>query len=1070
MGITLLVNPSNPYPVSPITRPNHQYSPYTFSCIFANTLIHCVYLPPSLSTDKAMDILDSLPLEHSNTTNTIICGDFNARLGTMVGDATATVRGYKLRIWMESLGLYLWNAELAKGAPTFINHNGSSIIDLFFSTQRLLNAAMIIQDEVSLDSDHKITHLIFDSNQPPPQQKPPPRRQWKLYKLSDPKARQNYIDHFSTNIRELTYTLDNLVESANPQPNIDELTKQLNDALYTSLDTALGAKTPSAKPARQKWFRNNDIQKAINHREYCYRKWRKASGLNKLHWWIKHQEARAHVRLKVNKRRGETWRKFCSKLDNGDFNKALATISKIKRNRTLQPTYTHPEGPDMAAQKMADHLQAVFSGNLMHEQTPTIPINVPPHNTNNDTTNPTMTNDDTKPFTTEQVSKAIERLPTNKAPGADHIRSEMIKPIIHLVAPPITSLFNLCWRTSQVPTLWRIAQVIPIYKHKGTPDEPANYRPISLTSVFRKLLETCLHQELVDLGPPLDIVQGGFRAHRSALDQARCLHELSIRHKKHHGSPPVLVFLDIKSAYDTVDRRIIWQALTPHISTCFLALLKKLFDDVFIEVLLSNSTSAQFQPVTGVLQGSVLSPTLYSYYIDSLPKFVREAEIEMDPDFQHNPCTTIDGNIINSLLYADDVVIIGTWQSIPHLLAACERHSTLLGYRWNPTKCVLLSAEEKPQGQRDPTLYDVPIPSDNSFPYLGVPFKANGTLDPETLIHTRTQKALSSMRILRAVGSRPSGFGRILACRMYRQFIRPKMEYGLAIQTIGKRLSNVLDNAQSNSIRMIYGASTRASTQVMCHMANLPRMEDRITILQAKFILRAHNQPEDSLITQLRRIITRRRTQTKSWSSLLRTNIIWSELPSPRSNTNRIQMKGAIRIFLQNRLQIYKNRRGTKLLNACRPNNGIDPILWLPMSTAERSRCVRWRIGWLPGGKPRACPRCHEQKGTTRPHLIKCINMHIRLEIHYSIEDPISWIFNHLPKSRPRKTTIRHYWQSIWPTVCLILDELEHIQHPEYQPNSAYSENNPGHHLVQWLSQELPHTPSPTGPSQSASR
>ncbi|KAI7874972.1 hypothetical protein K492DRAFT_168634 [Lichtheimia hyalospora FSU 10163] len=155
----------------------------------------------------------------------------------------------------------------------------------------------------------------------------------------------------------------------------------------------------------------------------------------------------------------------------------------------------------------------------------------------------------------------------------------------------------------------------------------------------------------------------------------------------------------------------------------------------------------------------------------------------------------------------------------------------------------------------------------------------------------------------------------------------------------------------------------------------------------------AHNQPLDSLITKLRRIVTERRTRTSSWRSLLSSNVIWMELSSPRSTTSRIQMKGAIPIFLHNRLQIYKNRRGTKFLNACRPNNGTDPILWLSMSTIERSRCVRWRIGWLRGGKPRVCPRCHEPKGTTRPHLIQCLNMHTRLKRHNNIEDALSWIF-----------------------------------------------------------------------------
>ncbi|KAI8969927.1 hypothetical protein BDF20DRAFT_802430, partial [Mycotypha africana] len=40
----------------------------------------------------------------------------------------------------------------------------------------------------------------------------------------------------------------------------------------------------------------------------------------------------------------------------------------------------------------------------------------------------------------------------------------------------------------------------------------------------------------------------------------------------------------------------------------------------------------------------------------------------------------------------------------------------------------------------------------------------------------------------------------------------------------------------------------------------------------------------------------------------------------------------------------------SKLLSACRTSISLDPILWLPMTSEERNRCLRWRLGWLPGG------------------------------------------------------------------------------------------------------------------------
>ncbi|KAG0803582.1 hypothetical protein G6F26_013477 [Rhizopus arrhizus] len=268
----------------------------------------------------------------------------------------------------------------------------------------------------------------------------------------------------------------------------------------------------------------------------------------------------------------------------------------------------------------------------------------------------------------------------------------MLLPVVKDIVPVLTALYQLCWRWSSVPKSWCVAQIVPIYK-KGDPLDPANFRPISLTSILRKLLELCLQSSLEDSAPPLDIVQGGFRRRRSALDQALCLHELCRQHAEDHfGEPPVLAFLDIKSAYDTVDRAVIWRALETHVAEPMLGILQSLFDNVSVQVLLGGHSSRSFWPRTGVLQGSILSPFLYSIYINGLPSVLRSVVIPTSsrvfdsmPRFEHS------GLWLNSLLYADDVVIIGAPDTMPRLLRAAENHSRSLGYRWNPAKCVVLN-------------------------------------------------------------------------------------------------------------------------------------------------------------------------------------------------------------------------------------------------------------------------------------------------------------------------------------------------------------------------------------------
>ncbi|KAG1516921.1 hypothetical protein G6F45_010882 [Rhizopus arrhizus] len=362
------------------------------------------------------------------------------------------------------------------------------------------------------------------------------------------------------------------------------------------------------------------MQETFNLKEFYYKKWRKAQGLNSLKYWLFHQETKARLRRMILQRRKETWRQFCDQMEQGEYTKAIAKFCKIRKNRTLKPSFSTIEGPQHAANVMASHLQSIYSRHLLQEADRTLPS----------LGNPTTPFEiETCPITLEDIHTSLKRLPPKKAPGIDHVRQEMLIPIQNQLAPILLFLFRLCWAWSYTPVNWRITQVVPIYK-KGDPCEPGNHRPISLTSIFRKLLEFCLQHFLADCSPPLDLAQGGFREARSSLDKALCLAEICTILRRHHSITPVLAFLDIKSAYDTVDRCYIWKNLENNSPAPLIGLLRNLFDEVQIEVLLNNAASSRFSPVTGVLQGYILSPFLYSIYINDLPKLLRPQPLEDD--------------------------------------------------------------------------------------------------------------------------------------------------------------------------------------------------------------------------------------------------------------------------------------------------------------------------------------------------------------------------------------------------------------------------------------------------------
>ncbi|KAG1151011.1 hypothetical protein G6F37_006521 [Rhizopus arrhizus] len=468
---------------------------------------------------------------------------------------------------------------------------------------------------------------------------------------------------------------------------------------------------------------------------------------------------------------------------------------------------------------MAQHLERIFAGDLLPNSTDTTT------STDAAPVVPELFDVASCSITIDDVNEDIKSLPRKKAPGVDHLTIEMLAPITEILTPILAYLFQLCWRWSPVT-------------------DPGNFRPISLTSIFRKILEKCLYIDLLDQSPTLDIAQGGFREARSTLDQALCLAEICTVLRKHYDINPTLAFLDIKSAYDTVNRDHVWQTLSPCIHPALFGLLKNLFNDVQIEVLLGNTKSSRFSPRTGVLQGSILSPFLYSMYINQLPGLLRNRPLDPAPDA--NPVMLASS--INCLLYADDVVLIASPSRLQTLLQQCEEHSYQLGYRWNPLKCAIMAPAEDTQSY---SLYNTAIPRQDSFPYLGIPIRPGGYINTSDLIQGNINKALKTMNQMTAIGVNSAGFDRLLSARFYCQIVRPQLEYGLAISAVKYREFQQLESCQNQCLRRIFDGSPRSSVKVMLHLINQPTMKERIHILQTKFLLRSLDVPDDTLLFQL---------------------------------------------------------------------------------------------------------------------------------------------------------------------------------------------------------------------------
>ena len=114
-------------------------------------------------------------------------------------------------------------------------------------------------------------------------------------------------------------------------------------------------------------------------------------------------------------------------------------------------------------------------------------------------------------LTERAVYNSVMNLDSTKATGPDNIPAIFLKNCAYSLSESLTSLFNLSLRTRTVPSQWKMANVVLIYK-KGPSSKVNNYWPVSLLSIFSKCLEKCVHNKIYCIvDQMLHLNQHGFR-------------------------------------------------------------------------------------------------------------------------------------------------------------------------------------------------------------------------------------------------------------------------------------------------------------------------------------------------------------------------------------------------------------------------------------------------------------------------------------------------------------------------------------------------------------------------------
>jgi hypothetical protein len=150
------------------------------------------------------------------------------------------------------------------------------------------------------------------------------------------------------------------------------------------------------------------------------------------------------------------------------------------------------------------------------------------------------------------------------------------------------------------------------------------------------------------------------------------------------------LFIDYKSAYNTVDREILYQIITEKqiLKPEEVEFLRLLHKNLFFKV---GENKYFFK--NGVHQGSPISPALFDIYIEKVIEELREA-------------TTIDNLFYK--LYADDVVFIVSYKEIANLIENLFRVSKKYNLQLNPKKSGILLIKDHKLIKTD-NIMEIPI-------------------------------------------------------------------------------------------------------------------------------------------------------------------------------------------------------------------------------------------------------------------------------------------------------------------------------------------------------------------------
>lgn len=402
----------------------------------------------------------------------------------------------------------------------------------------------------------------------------------------------------------------------------------------------------------------------------------------------------------------------------------------------------------------------------------------------------------------ETVSKAIHKLNTGKAPDKEGFKAEHLKLLLssNTAVTELTRMVNLILEAGKIPEVARSAYKLPIPKKGKDARLMDNYRGITVTSIFGKLIEAiCLEQCKEQLDIRQSGLQFGFTQGRSPSMASLMVTE-AIAESKDCGQGLYICSVDARKAFDVVYHpKLKHKLFTSGINRSLWLLIDDMYSSGTEVIRWHGIDSSLYTIQQGVKQGAILSPTLYKVYANDLLKTLQHSGVGLH----------IGTTYVGAPGCADDILLLSSKpQELQAQMNVTYDYSDDHLYELHPVKSVVCPQKTSREDSTESMqwfLDSKPAPKVESFEHLGLVWrtgKSTPDISPRLSLARKTAYSLMGVGFHGNNGLDPS------ACqKLCETFVIPRMLYGLEATTISKSQLETLDKCHRVIIRRIQGLS-----------------------------------------------------------------------------------------------------------------------------------------------------------------------------------------------------------------------------------------------------------------------